>query len=123
MEAARSMGQSRKATSGDIVQLLSDICRQAGFRLTRQRMEVLSELAQSGDGATADKIGLRLRARLPTLSRETVRRILGELKRFGIVREIDDPDEVGRSSARTSSERVSAERKRAPRARVSSKRR
>ncbi len=85
------MRDSRKAASGDVMQLLSDICRQAGLKLTRQRLEVLREIAHSGDGATVDKIDRRLQARLPALSRKTVRRTLGELERLGIVREIDRP--------------------------------
>jgi Fur family peroxide stress response transcriptional regulator len=117
------MRQSRNATSGDVIQLLSDICRQAGFKLTRQRVAVLRELAHSGDGATVDRIHLRLQARLPTLSRETVRRTLGALERFGIVHEIRGPDEVARPSARASSGRASPERKRVLHLRVSSKRR
>jgi Fur family peroxide stress response transcriptional regulator len=73
------MRQSRNVISGDVIQLLSDICRQAGLKLTRQRVEVLHEFARSGEGASAGKIHLRLRARLPRLSLETVRRTLGAL--------------------------------------------
>ena len=101
------MRQSRKAISDDMVRLLSDICRQAGLKLTRQRVEVLRELAHSGNGVTVDKMHLRLRSRLPTLSRETVRRTLGALERFGIVHEIDGHDEAARPSARVSSGRAS----------------
>jgi Fe2+ or Zn2+ uptake regulation protein len=42
------MRQSRNVISGDVIQLLSDICRQAGLKLTRQRVEVLHEFARSG---------------------------------------------------------------------------
>ncbi|MGD0999626.1 MAG: transcriptional repressor [Candidatus Brocadiia bacterium] len=95
------MCNSRDAASGDVMQLLSDICRQAGLKLTRQRVEVLRELAHSGDGATVDKIDCGLQARLPALSRKTVRRTLGDLERVGIVREIDNPaPRLRRSSKR-----------------------
>jgi Fur family peroxide stress response transcriptional regulator len=106
-----------------MIQLLSDICRRAGLKLTRQRVEVLRELARSGDGTTVDKMHLRLQARLPTLSRETVRRTLGALERFGIVHEIAGPDVVARPSARASSGRTSPECKKRPQLRVPGKRR
>jgi len=117
------MSHSKNATSGDLMQLLSDICRQAGLKLTRLRLEVLREIAHSGDRATVDKIDCRLRARSPALSRNAVRRILGELERVGIVREIDGPGEVAQSKVWASRSPASSERKRAPRLRVSSKRR
>jgi Fur family peroxide stress response transcriptional regulator len=116
------MRQPRNAISGDVVQLLNDICRQAGLKMTRQRAEVLRELAHSGDEATVDKMHRRLRSRLPTLSRETVRRTLGALERFGVVHEIDGREEATRLSARGSSGRASLERRRAA-LRVSSRRR
>jgi Fur family peroxide stress response transcriptional regulator len=103
--------------------LLSDICRQAGLKLTRQRVEVLHEFARSGEGASAGKIHLRLRARLPRLSLETVRRTLGALERFGIVHEIRRPDEAARPGARTPCGRATPVRKRALRLRVAGKRR
>jgi hypothetical protein len=115
------MRQSRNTPSGDVVQLLSDICRQAGLRLTRQRLAVLRELAHSGDGASVDRIHLRLQAKLPALSRETVRRTLGALERFGIVHEMRGPDEIALPGARASSRRPSPERKRVLHFRVSGK--
>jgi Fur family peroxide stress response transcriptional regulator len=97
------MCQSTDAISGDVIQLFNDICRQAGLNLTCQQVEVLRELAHSGDGATVDNLHLRLRARVPTLSRETVQQTLGALERSGVVHEIGRPDEVARPRARASS--------------------
>lgn len=95
------MRHSKNAAPGDVMQLLSDICRQAGLKLTRQRMEVLRELARSGDRATLDKIDHRLQARFPTLSRRTVQRTLGEFERVGIIHEVDKPAlKLWRSSRR-----------------------
>jgi Fe2+ or Zn2+ uptake regulation protein len=88
------MRQRTEAVSGDMIQLLSDICRQAGLKLTRQRREVLRELAHSGETASVDNIHLRLKARLPTLSRETVRRTLGAMESCGVVQRIHVPDGV-----------------------------
>ena len=104
------MRQSSDTTSGDINQLLSDLCRQAGLKLTRQRVEVLRELAHSGDEPSVDKIHARLQAKLPTLSRATVRRTIGALESFGIVQPIHC-DEVARPRARAFSGRSSRERR------------
>ena len=86
------MSNSKAAASGDFMQLLTDICRQAGLKPTRPRLEVLHEVAYSGDRATLDVIDRRVRARSPALSRNAIRRVLGELARVGIVRETDGPD-------------------------------
>lgn len=100
------MFQSSDTTSDDVTELLSDICRQAGLKLTRQRVEVLRELTCSADEPSVDKIHARLQSKLPTLSRETVRRTLGSLERFGIIQPIHC-DEVVRPRARVSSGRPS----------------
>jgi len=105
------MSQSNDAASGDVLQLLSDVCRQAGFKLTRQQVEALREIADSEGGATADKIHPRLQARSPAVSRETIRRTLGELQRAGIVREVDGPDEIAQSSEKTCGGVAPSERK------------
>ena len=117
------MGRSRDATSSDVMQLLSDICRRAGLRLTAPRVAVLRELARSGEDATPENIHVRLQTRLPTLSRSTVRRTLKDLERFGIVHEIGGPDKADQTSAGRPSRGALTERKGEPRLRVSSKRR
>jgi Fur family peroxide stress response transcriptional regulator len=73
-----------------MMQLLSEICRQAGLKMTVPRVEVLRELARSGDDVTTDNLHDRIRTRLPTLSRSTVRRTLEELERLGVVHETGD---------------------------------
>ena len=97
------MRQPRNDAAGDVVQLMSDICTQAGMKLSRQQVEVLREVAHSEGDPTAEKIHLRLRSRLPKLSRRAVRETLKELQRFGIIHKVAGPDEVVKSKARASS--------------------
>ena len=59
--------------------------------MTRQRAAVLCELARSEDAPSVEKMHLRLRAEMPALSRQTVRRTLGALERFGIIHELKVP--------------------------------
>jgi len=116
------MAHSKDAISGDFMHLLTDICRQAGLKPTRPRLEVLQEIAYSGDGATLVEIDRRVRARSPAISRDAVRRIFGELERAGIVRKMDCADEVARPRAGASCSPASSELRRAPRRLVSGKR-
>jgi hypothetical protein len=97
------MNRSKDTVSGDVIQLLSDVCRQAGLKLTRQQVQALRESADYEDAATADQMKSQLQVRLPALSRETLRETLGELQRAGIVREVENPDEIARSNEKESS--------------------
>jgi Fur family peroxide stress response transcriptional regulator len=64
---------------------LADKCRSAGIRLTRQRVEILSELAGSQSHPDADSIYEAVRRRLPRLSLDTVYRTLGSLEALGVI--------------------------------------
>lgn len=50
--------------------------REAGIRLTHQRLEILREVASSGDHPDAESIFQCVRARIPTVSLDTVYRTL-----------------------------------------------
>ncbi len=105
------MSQSKDTTLGDIIQLLSDVCRQAGLKLTRRQLEAFRKIADCEEGATAGQINSRLRTRLPALSREALRKTLSELQRAGVVREVDDSDESARPVGKASPGLASPERK------------
>ena len=51
-------------------------CREAGLKVTHQRMEVFRELASANDHPTAETLYKRLQKTLPTLSLDTVYRTL-----------------------------------------------
>ena len=70
--------------------------REAGYRLTPQRMMVLQAIAESGGHVTAEAIHKRVVQTYPYLDIATVYRILQLLKRLHLVTEID----LGGESAR-----------------------
>ncbi|MEZ5064963.1 MAG: Fur family transcriptional regulator [bacterium] len=61
------------------------VCRSAGVKLTHQRMEVFREVARSGHHPDAETIHRGVRARLPTVSLDTVYRALWLLSDLGLI--------------------------------------
>ena len=70
-------------------------CRDAGVKLTRQRLEVFREVAQTGDHPDAETVHRRVRKRIPTVSLDTVYRTLWLLTDLGLI------DTLGPSRGRT----------------------
>ena len=69
----------------DIADELSDL----GYRLTPQRMMVLSAIENSHDHISADEIYTQVVAKYPRVNISTVYRTLELLKRLGLVTETD----------------------------------
>ncbi|MGD8414577.1 MAG: transcriptional repressor [Candidatus Latescibacterota bacterium] len=61
------------------------ICRDAGVRLTHQRLEIYREVAQTGDHPDAEMVYNRVRERMPTVSLDTVYRTLWLLNNHGLI--------------------------------------
>ena len=57
----------------------------AGVKLTHQRLEIMRELAGSGEHPDADAVWKGVRMRMPTLSLDTVYRTLGLLLDLGLI--------------------------------------
>lgn len=60
-------------------------CREAGVRLTPQRIEIFREIAQSREHPDAEAIFRGVRRRLPSISLDTVYRTLWWLAESGLV--------------------------------------
>lgn len=60
-------------------------CRQAGVKLTHQRLEIFSEVAASLDHPDAEMVFRSVQARMPTVSLDTVYRTLWLLSDLGLV--------------------------------------
>ena len=71
--------------SGNIVSKLSE----QGYRLTLQRMMVLSAIENSGNHISAEEIYAQVVAKYPQVNISTVYRTLELLKRLGLVTETD----------------------------------
>lgn len=67
------------------VQAFKEGLKQAGVRVTHQRLEVFRELASSEDHPEAEKVFHGLRRRLPTVSLDTVYRTLWLLLDLGLI--------------------------------------
>jgi Fur family peroxide stress response transcriptional regulator len=52
------------------------VCRDAGIRLTCQRLEIFREVARTGEHPDAEMVYKRVRERMPTVSLDTVYRTL-----------------------------------------------
>jgi Fur family transcriptional regulator, peroxide stress response regulator len=71
------------------VSLIADTLRDAGFRLTRQRMEIAREVASSEAHPDVESVYRLVRGRIPSLSLDTVYRTLAELDRLGLVCQVN----------------------------------
>ena len=71
--------------SGDIVYKLSEL----GYRLTPQRIMILSAIENSDSHISAEEIYVRVVAKYPHVNISTVYRTLELLKRLGLVTETD----------------------------------
>jgi Fur family peroxide stress response transcriptional regulator len=60
-------------------------CRDAGVRLTHQRLEIFREVARADDHPDAETVHRRVRERMPTVSLDTVYRTLWLLTEQGLV--------------------------------------
>jgi len=70
--------------------------RDAGLRLTHQRLEIYRELMTATDHPTAEVLHRRLRERIPTLSLDTVYRTLATLSASGMVKRLETAESLAR---------------------------
>ena len=81
----------RDGPSGETAALLKqfkEICRQAGLKVTHQRLEVFGALAQSRDHPSAEEVFEKVKQRLPTIALDTVYRTLALLEQSGVLSRI-----------------------------------
>jgi Fur family peroxide stress response transcriptional regulator len=77
-----------KASTREVQQRMThfeEVCRNAGIKLTHQRLEIFREVAQTGDHPDAESVFQGVRKRMPTVSLDTVYRTLWMLKDLGLV--------------------------------------
>ncbi|MDD3620754.1 MAG: Fur family transcriptional regulator [Desulfobulbaceae bacterium] len=74
-------------------------CRDAGLKITHQRLEIYRELAGAHDHPTAEMLYTRLRERLPTLSLDTVYRTLATLEEQHIITRVQTDESQARYEA------------------------
>jgi Fur family peroxide stress response transcriptional regulator len=69
--------------------LFAQALREAGLRLTHQRLEVAREIARTDLHPTVEAVYCGVRERVPTISLDTVYRTLGALERLGLINRVD----------------------------------
>ena len=82
--------------------LFERACRDAGLKLTHQRLAVYRELAASSDHPSAEMLYTRLRRSLPTLSLDTVYRTLASLEERNIITRVHTDESQARYEAEMS---------------------
>lgn len=78
------------------------VCREAGVKLTHQRMEIFREVALSGDHPDAETVYQGVRERIQALSLDTVYRALWLLSDLGLITTLGAPHERTRFDANLS---------------------
>jgi len=79
------------------------VCRNAGLKLTYQRIEIFREVAQTGDHPDADTVFRRIRERIPMVSLDTVYRTLWMLNDLDLIKTLGPPRERTRFDANLNS--------------------
>jgi len=67
-------------------EIIAQKLKKAGLKITPQRIEILSELADNYDHPTADAIYQKIKKRLPNISFDTVNRTLITLAQSGVIK-------------------------------------
>ncbi|MDX9859995.1 MAG: transcriptional repressor [Rhodospirillales bacterium] len=75
------------------------VCREAGAKLTHQRIEIFREVAKTGDHPDAEMILRRVRGRMPTVSLDTIYRTLWLLVDLGLIQTLGPGRERARFDA------------------------
>jgi Fur family peroxide stress response transcriptional regulator len=89
----------KPATHKDRIPELKARCRQAGLRITPQRMAVYDELVKSKEHPSADTLYRKLRKTLPNISLDTVNRTLLTLAEIGAAFIVEGSGDVKRYDA------------------------
>jgi Fur family peroxide stress response transcriptional regulator len=80
----------------ELLAAFEDACKQAGLRLTFQRMEIFRELAMATDHPSAETLHKRLRKKIPTISLDTIYRTLTTFAQHGLVHKVDTVESQAR---------------------------
>ncbi|MEZ4652344.1 MAG: Fur family transcriptional regulator [Candidatus Eisenbacteria bacterium] len=76
---------NRDLSIEDRVQRFQAAAREAGIKLTHQRLEIFREIAGSQEHPDAEAVYQSVRRRMPTVARDTVYRTLWKLQELGLI--------------------------------------
>jgi len=92
--------RNRQATREQQFDAFERACRNAGLRLTHQRLEIYRELAAATDHPSAEVLHQRLCRRIPTLSLDTVYRTLATFAQHGLINKVETVESQSRFEAK-----------------------
>ncbi len=71
-------------------------CKNAGLKVTHQRLEIYRALRAASDHPTAEMLFQRLREKLPTISIDTIYRTLTTLANHGLISRVETASNLNR---------------------------
>lgn len=75
------------------------LCKEAGLKITHQRVVIFRELVLTPDHPTAETLHQRIRKEIPSISLDTVYRTLATFEKCGIVRKVDTNESLSHFEA------------------------
>lgn len=87
-KAYESMGTKTHRLREEKILRLKKICKDQGIKVTPQRLEIFLEVIDSEDHPSAEDVFRAVRARLPTISLDTVYRTLATFDRYGLISKV-----------------------------------
>ncbi|MDY0390804.1 MAG: Fur family transcriptional regulator [Desulfobulbus oligotrophicus] len=81
------------------LQRFEQICKDAGLKVTHQRLEIYREVLAAHDHPSAEALYKRLKKRLPSLSLDTVYRTLGTFDQLNLVHRVETLESQARYEA------------------------
>ena len=84
----------------DVMTAFENACREAGLKLTPQRLEIYRELAQAQDHPSAEMLYQRIIATLPTISLDTVYRTFATLEKHRLISRVQTVESQARFEAK-----------------------
>lgn len=85
----------------EMIERFIQVCRDAGLKVTHQRIEIYRELLSSSDHPSAELLHKRLAEKMPTVSLDTVYRTMATLEQYGLVSRIQTAGSLARFEAVT----------------------
>lgn len=83
------------------LQHFEQMCKDAGLKVTHQRLEIYRELLSALDHPSAETLYKRLEKRLPALSLDTVYRTLATFEKLSLVHRVETVESQARYEALT----------------------
>ena len=78
------------------LQTLQELCREQGLKVTHQRLEILQAVAGAANHPSAEEVFKQVKAKLPTVSFDTVYRNLALFERSGVITRVQYLDDKTR---------------------------